>query len=425
MIFGALVIILIGLSLTFLIIPVLSKPATSNSLDREQQNVRIAREKKVVLEEQLAQEQMTQTEYDSAIVDLENSLAIDLERQQALDDNLHSGKWAVWLFIAVVPALSIFMYYKLGEYRVIENPQLAAARTQTESPHGSGSGPAPTMSELVDRLKNHLRENPEDTRGWFMMGRTYMSLQQFNEAESAFRRSYELSNDQDPSVMLALADALAMTRDGNMSGEPEQLVLQALEISPNEITGLWLAGLSAEQAGRHREAYDHWTRLLPLLSEDPQSASEVRTLLVRLKEKQPDLPELDFSAPAASIAPPPIAASTQGLKVSITLDPELASQVNPDDLLFVYAKAVSGPPMPLAAKRMKVSDLPAQISLSDSDAMMPQMSISMFDQIIVGARVSKTGNPVGQPGDLFDESEAIQHKSFQGQVEINIDQVQQ
>lgn len=427
MIFGALVILLIGLTLAFLIVPVLRKPASSNSLDREQQNITIAREKKAVLEEQLAREQMTQSEYDSAIVDLENSLAIDLERQQAIDDNMHSGKWAIWLFILFVPALSIFMYYKLGEYRVIENPQLAAARTQTQSPHGSGSGQAPTMSELVDKLKEHLRDNPEDTRGWFMMGRTYMSLRQFNEAASAFRRSYELSDDKDPTVMLALADALAMTRDGSMGGEPEELVLKALQISPNEVTGLWLAGLSAEQGGRHREAFDHWTRLLPLLNEDPQSASEVKNLLAALKQKQPDLPELDFSATAPpSIAPPPgMETTAQGLKVSIKLDPQLASQVKPDDLLFVYAKAVSGPPMPLAAKRMKVSDLPALISLSDSDAMMPQMSISKFDSIIVGARVSKTGNPVGQPGDLFDESDAIQHKSFQGQVEINIDQVKQ
>lgn len=424
MIFGALVVLLIALTLVFLIVPVLKKPTKSQpgSLDREQQNIRIAQEKKKVIEEQLAQQQMTQDEYDAAIVDLENSLAIDLERQQAIEDNVQSGKWVVWVFALFIPALSIFMYYKLGEYRVIENPQLAQARTQQENPHGSGSGPAPTMSELVDRLKEHLRSNPEDTRGWFMMGRTYMSLRQFNEAASAFRRSHELGGQQDPTVMLALADALAMTRDGNMQGEPEQLVLQALEISPNEVTGLWLAGLSAEQAGRHRQAYEHWMKLLPMLKDDPQSASEVETLLARLKEKEPDLPELDFAAASPSQA---MAVTAQGLRVSINLDPALAAQAKPDDLLFIYAKASSGPPMPLAARRMKVSDLPVQISLSDSDAMMPQMSMSKFDQIIVGARVSKTGNPVGQPGDLFDESDVIQHKSFQGVVEINIDQVKQ
>ena len=427
MIFGALVILLIGLGLAFLIVPVLKQPGSEDSLNREQQNIRIAQEKKSVLEEQLAQQQMTQSEYEAALVDLETSLAIDLERQQAIDSNLQSGKWVIWLFIVFVPALSIYLYYQLGEYRVIENPQLAMARTQTQSPHGTGSGKAPTMSELVGKLKDHLRNNPEDARGWFMMGRTYMSLRQFNEAASAFRRSHELSQN-DPAVMLALADALAMTRDGNMGGEPEQLVLQALEISPNELTGLWLAGLSAEQAGRNREAYDHWMKLIPMLKDDPQSATEVKTLLAALKEKQPDLPELNFSAPRElpSIAPSQaMASSSAGLKVSIKLDPQLASQARPNDLLFIYAKAASGPPMPLAAKRMKVSDLPVQISLSDSDAMMPQMSLSKFDQIIVGARVSRTGNPVGQPGDLFDESEVIEHKSFQGLVEINIDQVKQ
>lgn len=433
MIFGALVIIFIGLSLVFLIVPVVRKPPLQDTVGREQQNIQIAREKKLLLEEQLAEQQMTQQEYDAALVDLEASLAIDLERQQAIQDNHEAGKWAVWVFVLVVPVLSIVMYYQLGEYRVIENPALAAARTQPQNPHANNGGKAPTMTEMIDKLKNHLREQPEDANGWFMLGRTYTSLRQFGEAAAAFQRTHELTGN-DATVMLALADSLAMTRDGRMAGEPERLVLQALEISPNEVTGLWLAGLAAEQGNRNREAYEFWMKLLPMLRDDPQSTNEVKTLLTSLKEKQPDLPELDFSSkPLPTIAggPAPVAQPAdaqpagEGLRVSISLADHFALQVNPDDLLFVYAKAASGPPMPLAAKRLKASDLPAQVTLSDSDAMMAQMSISKFDKIIVGARISKTGNPVGQPGDLFQESSVIEHKSFQGQVELNISQIKQ
>ena len=247
MIFGALVIIFIGLSLVFLIVPVVRKPPLQDTVGREQQNIQIAREKKLLLEEQLAEQQMTQQEYDAALVDLETSLAIDLERQQAIQDNHEAGKWVVWVFVLFVPILSIVMYYQLGEYRVIENPALAAARTQPQNPHANAGtgGKAPTMTEMIDRLKNHLREQPEDANGWFMLGRTYTSLRQFGEAAAAFQRTHELTGN-DATVMLALADSLAMTRDGRMAGEPERLVLQALEISPNEVTGLWLAGLAAE-----------------------------------------------------------------------------------------------------------------------------------------------------------------------------------
>ena len=177
---------------------------------------------------------------------------------------------------------------------------------------------------------------------------------------------------------------------------------------------MWLAGLSAEQAGRNREAFEHWKSLLPLLNDDVQSQNEVRTLLLALKQKQPDLPNLDFS----------LQSLTPGVNVVVNLDPQFASQANADDLVFIYAKAASGPPMPLAAKRVKVADLPLRVSLSDNDAMMPQMKLSGFDQVIVGARISKSGNPIAQPGDLYAESSIIDHKRFDGVVEISIDQVQ-
>ncbi|MBL6999046.1 MAG: c-type cytochrome biogenesis protein CcmI [Gammaproteobacteria bacterium] len=414
MIFGALVVVLILLSLAFVIIPVLRKPSIDHSVAREQQNITIAKEKKALLEEQLAEAQLSQQEFDAGMKDLETSLALDLERQQTLGSNLESGKWAIWVFVAVIPLLSVFMYYQLGEYRVIEDPSLAMPRSQANSPHGAGGGKAPSMSEMLDKLKAHLRDNPEDFQGWFVMGRTLMSLQQFPEAVTALERALDLNN-QDANVMLALADALAMTQDGKITGEPERLVQQALKISPNEMTGLWLAGLAAEQGGRLREAYDYFARLVPMLSNDPQSIAELESRMSALREQKPDLPPaINMAAAAPAVAQ---------ITLSISLDSSLASRAQPDDLVFVYAKASSGPPMPLAAKRLKVSDLPLQVTLSDNDAMMPQMKISSFEQVIVGARISKSGNPIAQAGDLFDESEAIQWNGFDGVVEIRIDQV--
>ncbi|MBT3204258.1 MAG: c-type cytochrome biogenesis protein CcmI [Gammaproteobacteria bacterium] len=430
MIFGALVILLIALSLVFLIVPVLRKPSAKDSLGREQQNIVIAKEKKALLESQLAEGQMTQEDYDSAFSDLEASLALDLERQQALGTNQEAGKWAVWVFAAMVPALSIFIYLQLGEYKVIDNPSLAAPRS--ESAQAMSSGKAPSMSEMIQKVKDHLRDNPDDERGWFMLGRSLMTLQQFPEAVTALQRSYDL-NKSDPNVMLALADALAMSNDGVMTGEPEQLVLQALELSPNELTGLWLAGLAAEQGGRLRESFDYFVKLLPMLKSDPQSESELKIMLAELKARQPDLPDLPGDNSTAQSVPTIASASVNSsnnestgpstITVSVTLDESLMSQVQPDNLVFIYAKAASGPPMPLAAKRLKVSDLPIQVTLSDSDAVMDQMKLSGFEQIKIGARVSKSGDPVAKPGDYFDETGAITRSSINGIVEINIYQV--
>ena len=416
MIFGALIVILIAVALAILIIPVLSRPGTGEALNRDQQNIQIAREKKAQLEEQLAQQQMTEDEYRAALADLETSLALDLERHQTLQSNQDAGRWVIWLFAAMVPVLSIYMYWQLGEYRVIENPQLVQAQPRQTVGHGDG-GEAPSIEEMIAKVVERLQQQPDDKAGWFILGRTYMTLQRYDEAVTAFQRSYEINQQEptrEPSIMLALADALAMTRDGDMTGEPDQLVKQALQLVPRDPTALWLAGLAAEQAGRNREAYDYWTALLPLLNDDVQSQNEVRTLLLALKQKQPDLPNLDFS----------LQRPTPGVNVSVDLDPQFADQADADDSVFIYAKAASGPPMPLAARRIKVSDLPLQVSLSDSDAMMPQMKLSGFDQVIVGARISKSGNPLAQSGDLYAESSVIDHKRFDGVVQISIDRVQ-
>ncbi len=408
MIFSALVALLIALSLAFLIVPVMRKPAHDNTVDREQQNIAIARERKTQLETQMEESQMTRAEFEMAMSDLETSLAIDLERQQTLRSNHESGKWAIIFFVVFVPALSLLMYFQLGNYAVVENPALVQARVQPD--HDSGK--APSIEEILDTLQNHLNENPDDAQGWFLLARTYMSLQRYQEAVSNFRRSHALAGNE-PAVMLGLADALSMTQNGLMAGESEQLVLQALELSPDEISGLWLAGIAAEQADRNREAFDYWVRLLPLLNKEPESVADVKAMLIALKEKQPDLPELDFETPVAN----------QGLKIDISLDEKLLAQARPGSSLFVYAKAASGSPMPLAAKRLTVSDLPVQVTLSDGDALLPQLKLSGFDQVVVGAHISESGEPVGQPGDLFSESGVIDWKTHIGIVEIRIDQI--
>ncbi len=205
MIFGALIVLLIGLTLTFLIVPVWRKPAPENTLDREQQNIDIAREKKALLETQLADKVMTQAEYVAAMTDLETALAIDLERQQTLRDNHESGKWAIVLFAIFVPALSLAMYFQLGSYEVIDNPALELAQTQPSSV----SGKLPSIEKVITSLQNHLDKNPDDARGWYLLARTYMSLQQYQKSVEMFRRSYALTKNE-PAIMLGLADALSI-----------------------------------------------------------------------------------------------------------------------------------------------------------------------------------------------------------------------
>jgi cytochrome c-type biogenesis protein CcmH len=108
------------------------------------------------------------------------------------------------------------------------------------------------------------------------------------------------------------------------------------------------------------------------------------------------------------------------VKISVSLADQFKTQVVSDNVVFIYAKAASGPPMPLAVKRLAVSDLPVMVELSDADAMMPSMMLSSFEDIIIGARVSKSGNPVAQPGDLYIETGTIDRNALTNEVTLSI-----
>ncbi len=404
MIFWIVAIGLLLLALLILLPPILRVQVTDQADDRQKQNIDIARDKKNGLDSQLAQGELNQEEYDNTLLDLQTALALDLENSEASDPG-QQGRWVVWLLAVAIPILSFGLYFQLGEYGVIKNPALAQVPVDTRAQNQLTDL---SVEEIEELIKQRLRNNPEDAEGWFVLGKTYMARQKFDKAITAYQRTYDLVGEE-PGVMFSLADALAMQNDGAMQGEPEQLVRRGLEISPQDPTGLWLAGLAAEQRQDYKGAHALWSQLMPLIQNDPESSTEVRELIQLLEQRDPQL--------SASVAVVRI------LNLSISLADNLRHLAAPGDSVFVYAKAMDGPPMPLAVKRLTVQDLPADVILSDSDAMIQTMKLSTFARVIVGARVSISGNPVAQPGDLFVESGGIDSSNPPPKIELSIDQV--
>jgi len=396
---------LLLLALLILILPMLKAQSETDSNDRQQQNIDIARASKSNLDAQLSRGELSQQEYDSSLHELETALALDLENTTDRTIRDQQGKWAIWLLVSLVPLLSIGLYFQLGEYRVIEDPTLIQVRdnTQAQNEHSNLS-----IEEMVEVVQKRLLENPEDAQGWYVLGKTMMAQQKFDEAITAFQRTLELVGEE-PGVIFSLADAIAMQNNGDMQGEPEQLVKRGLDIAPNHPTGLWLAGLAAEQRQDYSVAHDSWTRLLAQIKDDPASSAEVSELIKVLEQRDPGL-----ASETVDI---------RSLTLKVELNESLQQLVKPGDSVFVYAKAASGPPMPLAVKRLVVSDLPVEVTLSDADAMMPQMKLSAFDLVVVGARISKTGNPVAQPGDLFVEVGGIDSSNPPQDLLLSINQV--
>jgi cytochrome c-type biogenesis protein CcmH len=414
MIFWIAVIGLLLLALLILLPPILKAPPLDQSDNRQQQNIDIAKDKKTALDAQLSRGELNQSEYDSALLDLQTALAIDLENNESTDLQPR-GKWVVWPLGLILPLLSLGLYFQIGEYRVIEKPALAQVHMGAKSENQQSNL---SFGEMQELLVERLRDNPENAQDWFMLGRTYMAQQKFDPAITAYQRTLDLVGEE-PGVLFSLADALAMNSGGVMQGEPESLVSRGLKKAPRDPTGLWLMGLAAEQRQDYRTAHDAWTTLLPLIQDDARSVKEVRGLIHMVEQRDPTL---------VSTASDPVLAQTEtsgerSLSLSVNLAEPLRQIAAPQDAVFIYAKAMSGPPMPLAVKRLTVADLPVRVTLRDSDAMIPSMTLSAYDQVVVGARISKSGNPVAQTGDLFVEVSGVDSSNPPKDMVLTINQV--
>ena len=381
-----------------LLVPALLGRKQVRDLDRNQQNVAIARERLKELEGEYGRGTLSEADYEPAKRELEQALLNDVEGtvEPVTTAPATAARGTLGWIVLGVPLAAVWLYLQLGTPSALQ-PQVQSAAV----PQGHGSNDtAATMEQLVTGLAAKLQQKPDNAEGWFMLGRSYMSMGRYPDAAEAFKRALNLLGD-DPAVMLRYADALAMARGGQIAGEPFEYIKRALQLKPDDVTGLWLAGLGYEEQGQYEKAVQHWRKLEPMMQNDPTSLNEVRNLIARAEQKLGRTVTVE-TAPAK-----PAAISGVALKVTVSLDASLQDKVSAEDTVFIFARAMEGPPMPLAAARKQVRDLPLTVTLDDSMAMMPQMKLSNYAKVLVGARISKSGTVKAESGDLIGEIENV------------------
>ena len=270
-----------------------------------------------------------------------------------------------------IPLVALGVYFVVGSPRMIEREAEHAVTAQQ-------------VEGMVSRLAAKLRENPDDIDGWKLLGRSYAALGRFSESADAYARAATRA-PRDPQLLVDFADALGMARGQSLQGEPEKLVLRALEIDPSNLKGLALAGTAAYERKDFDRAARYWRRMLPLV---PAGSEDARAIQANVDE----------------------ALAMKGSRVlrgEVRLAEKLKGSVSPDDTVFIFARAAEGPPMPLAVLRKRVRDLPMAFALDDSMAMAPAAKLSNFPRVVVSARVSKSGQAAPQPGDLQGASAAV------------------
>ncbi len=376
-----------------IIAPALLKRDPLEAPDRDQQNVVIAKERLAEIQGEHAAGNISDDELEQAKLELEQGLVLDLgdENDGPVAVSQHSGRWVLAGSVIVISALTIGIYLKIGAPQLLDPVQMAAQQAEKERQK------LPSVAEMVTALTTRLEQAPDDSQGWYLLGRTYMTMNEYDKAVGAFERLYQLVNNE-PSVMLALADATSMANGGDLTGRPTELVRKAVELAPNDPTALWLVGMAEDQAGNYQTAIDHWSKLQGLLPEDPESIKRVTDLISGARAKL-GVGTLDTASPQSSQA----SAVKPGIRLLVSVAETLIGKVDPNATLFVYARPVSGPKMPLAAVRLKASDLPVEVMLDDSTAMTPTTKLSSQNEVLVGALLSRGGSASAAPGDLRGE----------------------
>ncbi len=355
---------------------------------------------------------------------LEETGAHSTASASAATDGAGRRPWATAAVIAVaIPLLATAAYQHLGNPAAIDAPPAAQAAA------GTDGVTAEQVEALVKQLAERMKSNPDDVQGWTLLARTYGAMQKFPEAAQAYERASALAPN-DASLLADRADVMAVLQGQRAEGEPAKLIARALELDPKNLKALALSGNVAYEAGNFDLAIKHWTRALELAAPGTDFANNLAQGIKDARAAQGGSPALaaQSAAPTAPGAAPEPTGQTSATSANarvtgrVTLSPQLASKVAPGDTVFIFAKAIEGPRMPLAIVRKTVADLPISFVLDDSMAMSPAMKLSNFPAVVVGARISRSGNAMPSPGDLSGQVSGV--KIGAEGLQIVIDTVQ-
>lgn len=373
-------------ALSFLLIPILRGHRRQQEQDRTALNVALYQERIDALAAQQASGVLDDLQLSQGRDEAARELLADTEgaepaRQRQL------GKALPLLAAVLVPLLALGLYLHFGAA-----DKVALTQEFAQAPK--------SMEEMTARLERVVQAQPDSAEAVYFLGRAYMAEQRPAEAARTFERAVAMAGRQ-PELLGQWAQALYFAADKRWSAQLQALTDEALKADPNEVTSLGLRGIAAFEGERYQEAIAYWKRLLAQLPQGDASHAALQGGIDRAAER--------LGTQTAQVPAP----AAVRLKVRVELAPALRDKVKAQDTVFIFARASSGPPMPLAAKRVTVAQLPIEVELSDADAMMAQMKLSDFAEVQLVARVSKDGQPtrgewVGQSAPLPNTTQAQQ-----------------
>ncbi len=422
-------------ALLFLLPPLLQRVRTlgegESVVERDTLNVSVYKDQIAELEQDLLNDVITQDQCEQGKQELERRLLEDVtdtagSGEKVTVAGVSNVTAAVVTVIVIATSLSLYLTFGKPELvvpvDVAEAPKVAEDMTQEEM--------TDQVAKMVSQLSARLEKDPSDVQGWAMLGRSYYALSRYGDAVAAFSKAVSIV-DNDAQLLTDYADAMAMSSgEQTLEGRPMQLIMRALNLDPQNQKALWLAGTAAYERADFENALIYWKRILAMLPPDSQTA---RTMAGNIAETEQLMLAQRNNANGGAGAPsadttsqgaiPGTGEPTAGATVSgvVTLSQSLAAEVLPTDTIYIFARAMQGPRMPLAILRTEAGKMPIEFTLDDSMAMDASMNLSSASEVMVMARISRSGNATPQSGDMQGGIQNV--KIGTAGIEIVIDEV--
>lgn len=409
--FWIIVAVLLGLVLV-LVLPALLRPAAT--VDANAEKRAIFRGQFEELEQDKLNGVLDASQYEIAKAELQRRLLEELGTLELPVSNVMPDRRLALVFLLLLPLVAVLLYLKLGSPSSITIPVATppdASMTQSMAEHSMMAG---ELESLLDALKAKLEKNPGDGNGWALLARSYVEVKRHKDAVAAYEQAVKVIPN-DPQLLTDYADALAVVNNRNLAGKPEELVNQALQLDPHHVKALMLAGTAAFDRKDYKQAISFWERLQQSLPADSELLPDVEASLHEARALSGE----KLASPSTEKTQQDKAVSSVGVSGTVRISSTLASKLDPAATLFIFARATQGPPMPLAIVRTTANALPYIYHLDDSTALIPDHKLSQASEVMLVARVSKSGDAKSQAGDLQGVSAAIKPDGRVVDIEIN------
>ncbi len=395
------------LVLGLLLWPLLKRQASSKK-DEGEKTLSVYRQQFAELEQDLKNAVLTDEQYDQSKRELERRLLEETGPAEAIPPARVwpvNSRAVVVALAVIIPTIGGLLYWTLGNPEAITLPSVSSPTAQfgSDNAHQTSEG----LDALSERLKKKLEQNPNDGVGWALLARSYVEIGRHADAAPIYEKAIKLIPD-DPQMLVDYADALGMLNGRKLAGKPESLIQQALKIDPNHVKALMLAGTMAFDRKDFGQAAQYWERASANLSADAEAEvrQELLSGIAEAKGLAGGKPAMVRAVGGAAPLTMPVgqAAAISG---TVSLAPSLAGKGAPTDTLFVFAREMNGPPMPVSIVKATMNDLPFTFRLDDSTSPMPSRKLSSAGPVVIVARLSKSGQAMPQSGDLEGMSQPV------------------